>query len=151
MSGASDQPTGGNDSTPQITASPNAATNTTPALHKKYSSFEPANRQQSGVYQTIIGILNDDKRGPDVLSDFQDESPPTVLLQQNVSTPKDSSSWSVIQLLRQPAYRSMAALASLSGYYQHYMESILHCWKPRLYLCLHTSDRHFRRREVKEL
>jgi DNA-binding FrmR family transcriptional regulator len=95
MSGASDPPTGGNDSAPQITASPNAATNTAPVLHKKYSSFEPANQQQIGVYQTIVGILNDDKRGPDVLSDFQDELPPTVLLHQNVQ-----SSTRLIKLVR---------------------------------------------------
>jgi hypothetical protein len=39
--------------------------------------------------------LNDDKRGPDVLSDFQDELPSTVLLHQNVQ-----SSTRLINLVR---------------------------------------------------
>jgi hypothetical protein len=52
----------------------------------KYTSFEPANNQQNGIKQTILGILHDTRRGPEVLADFQEELPPTVLLHQNVQS-----------------------------------------------------------------
>jgi hypothetical protein len=53
-------------------------------VNNRYTSFQPANQQQNGLQQTIIGILTETRRGPDVLADFQEELPPTVLFHTNV-------------------------------------------------------------------